>query len=111
MRDGDNDDQLRWALGAFLGGCVALLPFLVGRLDMSTTLVVSAIAAAVILPFWRHAGEALNKPIAIIPLLELVFGPAVIAAFFSGAAIATYIGAWFCALGVMRFVSGWRDPI
>jgi len=79
----NSDDQLRWALGAVLGGLVALLPFLTRGLDLWTTLVVSAIAAAAILPVWRHAGGPLSTPVAFIPLLELMFGPALAAHFFS----------------------------
>lgn len=107
--DGEKDDQLRWFLGMILGGCVALLPLVTGRLDGPTTLVVAAIATVSILPVWRHVGQALTTPIAVIPLFELVFGPAFVALFFSGTAIATFIGSWFLALGVLRFVTEWRD--
>ena len=104
-----SEDQLRWALGAALGGLVALLPLLTGRSDVSTVLIVAAIGSLAILPFWRHAGEALASRVAFIPLLELVVGPILIAALFSASLIATYLGAWFCTLGVVRLAAGWRE--
>jgi hypothetical protein len=107
--NGDDDDQLRWGLGVFLGGCVALLPLLIGRSDVPTTVVVSAIAAVVILPVWRHVGGPLSSPLAVIAFLEFVIGMLVIGRVFGGGSIATWMGAWFCALGSIRFLTGWRD--
>jgi len=105
----NNGDSLRWALGAVLGGLVALLPLLTGGLDASTTAIVSVIAAFAILPVGRHAGAPLNKPVALLPLLELMFGPALAAHFFSIGGGITFMGAWFLALGVIRLAAGWQD--
>jgi len=86
-----------------------MLPLLVGRMDVPTLLIVAAIGGLAILPFWRYAGESLKSPIAVLVFLELVVGPIVIGRLFSALAIWTYIGAWVCTLGFMRFATGWRD--
>lgn len=107
--DEDYVDQVRWAGGVLLGGLLALLPFIVGRYDMPRTLLVSAIAAAGILPFWRYVGRELNTRIAWIPLLQLMLGPAAVALWFSADAIAVYVGAYACTVSAIRFVTRWRD--
>jgi hypothetical protein len=105
----DDDCQLPSGLGIVLAACVALLPLLTARLDVSPTLIVWPVGAVTILPVWRHAGEPLSTPVAAIPLPSLVIGPIVLALLFSPGASVAYIGAWSCTLGVMRFVTGWRD--
>lgn len=105
----DGDDRLRSALGALLGALALSLPILIGRMDLPTLLIVSAIGGLAILPVWRYAGGRLNSPLAIVAFLEIVVGPIVIALLFSGLAIWTYIGAWAVTLSVMRFATGWRD--
>jgi hypothetical protein len=104
-----DDDRLRSGLAIILGSCIALLPLLVGWMDLSTTLIVWAIGAVVCLPVWRAAGGPLNTPMGAIGFLELVIGPIVIGALFSAAAILAYLGAWGVTLATMRFVTGWRD--
>lgn len=109
MKDDEDLDRLRSAMGMFLGGLFVLLPLIVGRYDIPRTLIVSAIAAAAILPFWRYVGEGLNRRIAVIPLLELMFGPALVALWFSANAIPVYIGAYVCTVSAIRFATRWRD--
>jgi hypothetical protein len=104
-----NEDQLRAASAVLLGACLLLLPLLVGRMDVPTLLIVSAIGGLAILPFWRYAGGSLKSPIALFVFLEIVIGPIVIGLLFSALAIWTYLGAWACTLGFMRFATGWRD--
>jgi hypothetical protein len=106
---GDDDDRLRSGSATVLGVCMALLPLLTERSDVPTTLVVSAIGALAILPFWRRAGEPMSTLMAVIPFLSLVIGMVVIGRLFSAAAIMTFIGAWAATLGAMRFVTDWRD--
>lgn len=106
---GDGHDRLRSGLGAVLGACIALLPFLVGRMDLATTLTMSAIGAVGILPVWRHAGTALKTPGAVIAFFGLLVGPIVIAKLFSALAGVSYIGGWATALGLARFLADWRD--
>jgi hypothetical protein len=103
------EDQLRSASAVLLGACLLLLPLLAGWMDVATLLIVSAIGGLAILPVWRYAGASLNSPIAVFTFLELVIGPIVIGLLFSAAAILTYLGAWGCTLGFMRFATGWRD--
>ena len=109
MNDHEDVDQLRWASGILLGGLFALLPLIVGRYDIPRTMIVSAIAAAAILPFWRHVGEGLNRRMAAIPLLELIFGPALVALWFSANAIPVFIGAYVCTVSAVRYATRWRD--
>lgn len=110
MKDSDEDvDQLRWASGVLLGGLFALLPLIAGRYDVPRTLLVSAIAAAAILPFWRQVSEGLNRRFAAIPLLELMFGPALVALWFTADAIPVFIGAYVCTVSAIRFATRWRD--
>ena len=52
-----------------------------------------------------YAGAALRSTVTFIPLLEIVIGTIVIARLFGAGAIATYIGAWLCTLGILRFVT------
>jgi hypothetical protein len=103
------EDQLRAGSAILLGACALLLPLLVGRMDVPTLMIVSAIGGLAILPFWRYAGGPLKSPIAIVAFLGLVIGPLVIGRLFSALAIWTYVGAWVCTLGVMRLATGWRD--
>ena len=105
-----DDDRLRSGLAAVLAGCLLLLPMLAWGQDGATTILLAAIGAVVILPVWRSAGAALTGPIAIVAFLELVVGPIVIGRLFSAAAILTYLGAWACTLGFLRFATGWREP-
>ena len=104
-----SDDQLRAGSAVLLGACALLLPFLMGRIDVPTLLIVAAIGGFAILPFWRYAGGSLTSPIALLAFLELLIGPIVIGGLFSALAIWTYIGAWACTLGFMRLATGWRD--
>lgn len=104
-----DDSRLRSASGVVLGTLLALLPLLIGRMDVETWLLVSFIGAIVILPVWRVVGGPISTPRGMIGFLQLVIGPIVIARMFSGIAIWTYLGAWFCTLGMLRFVTGWRD--
>jgi hypothetical protein len=78
-------------------------------MDVPTLLIVSAIGGLAILPFWRYAGGSLRSPMALFAFLEIVIGPIVIGALFSALAILTYLGAWACTLGFMRFATAWRD--
>lgn len=103
------EDQLRAGSAVLLGACALLLPLLIGRMAVPTVLVVAAIGAFAILPFWRYAGGSLKSPIAVLVFLELVLGPIVVGRLFSALAIWTYIGAWVCTLGFMRLATGWRD--
>ena len=105
----EDDERLRYGLGVVLGALFVLLPMLIGRMDVETLLLVSAIGAIVILPVWRDVGGPLNTPRGLIGFLQLVIGPIIIARVFSGPAIWTYVGAWLCTLGVMRLATGWRD--
>lgn len=102
-------DRLRAGSAVLLGALALLLPLFVGRMDVPTLLTVSAIGAIAILPFWRHAGGSLTSPVALFVFLELVIGPIVISRLFSALAIWTYIGAWVCTLGALRFATGGRD--
>lgn len=103
------EDQLRAGSAVLLGACALLLPLLVGRMDVPTLLIVSAIGGFAILPLWRYAGASLTSPLALVLFLELVIGPIVIGRLFSALAIWTFIGAWVCTLGIMRLATGWRD--
>jgi hypothetical protein len=103
------EDQLRAGSAVLLGACALLLPLLVGRMNVPTLLIVSAIGGFAILPFWRYAGGPFKSPITLLVFLELLIGPIVIGRLFSALAIWTYIGAWVCTLGVMRLATGWRD--
>ena len=85
IRDMD-EDQLRSGSAVLLGACFIMLPVLVGRMGVPTLLIVSAIGGLAILPVWRYAGGSLSSP-----------------------SILTYLGAWGCTLGFMRFATGWRD--
>jgi hypothetical protein len=103
------EDQLRAGSGLLLGALTLLLPLVVGRMDVPTTMVVAAIGGLVILPFWRDVGGPLTSPVAIFAFLEVVIGPMVIGRLFSALAIWTYIGGWLCTLAFMRLATGWRD--
>jgi len=109
MEDDTDVEQLRWVSGMLLGALFALLPLILGRYDVQRTLIVSAIAAAAVLPFWRHVGSGLNRRIALVPLLELIVGPALVALWFSVNAIPVFIGAYVCAVSAIRYTTRWRN--
>ena len=89
MKWGLHDDEVRALLTVVLAALVGLLPFLIGQLDVPTTVVVAAIGSVTVLPSWRYVGEPPTTPMALIALLTFVVGPLVVAGLFSGPAAVT----------------------
>jgi hypothetical protein len=111
LSDSGDDTRFRSGLGLILATCMALLPPVSGRMDMPTFLAVALVGAVVVLPFWREIGEPRDNPRSIIAFLVTVIGVFAIARTFSALAISTYLGGWAFTLSLMRFLTGWRDPL
>lgn len=103
-----SDSQLRSASGVILGALFALIPPLSGRLDLEPFLVSSLIGALAVFPFWRQAGGSLQPLRSRVGFLVFILGILVVGGLFSAIAIWTYLGAWVCNLGAIRFLNRWR---
>src|SRR5262249_34593606 len=86
IESGDDDDQLRWAAGMLLGVLFALLPFLTGRSNIGTPLVVASIGGFVVLPLWRAVGSSVGRALGAIAFVSFIAGMVAVGYVFDRAA-------------------------
>ena len=111
LTDTDDDGRYRSGLGAILGACIATLTLLFGLVGAQTFLIAALIGAIVVAPLWRFVGEALDRPLPIIAYVAFVIASVIVVRQLPGLAFAVFIGSFTFTLGVLRFATGWRNPV
>jgi hypothetical protein len=114
LRDTEDDGRYRSGLGAILGACIAILPLLFGMLDAETALIaalIGSVVAVVAVPLWRVAGGALDRPVTMIAYVGFLVASVVVLRRLPGLAFFVFLGGFTFTLSVLRFVTGWRNPV
>jgi hypothetical protein len=111
LQEDHDEGHFRNVWATILGGTIAVLPLLVGMMELETFLIAATVGALVTLPLWRFVGGPLTRPASIIAMVVLfVVAPALVLRNLPYLAIWTYVGAWVCTLGALRLTTGWKDP-
>ena len=114
LTDTEDDGRFRSGLGAILGACIVILPLLFGRLNAETVLIaafIGSVVAVVAVPLWRSAKGAQDGPMTFIAYVAIAVGSVVIWRQLPGLAFFAFVGGFTFALSVLRFVTGWRNPV
>jgi len=114
LTDTEDDGRYRSGLGAIVGAWIATLPLLFGMVDAQTALIpaiIGSVVAVVAVPLWRTAGAALDRPMTIFAYVAFFVASVVVLRQLPGLAYFVFIGGFTFALGVLRFVNGWRNPV
>jgi hypothetical protein len=67
--------------------------------------------AVVSVPLWRPTGGALDGPMTIIANVAFLVASVVVLRQLSGLAFFVFVGGFTFTLSVLRFVTGWRNPV
>lgn len=111
VRPLDDDARFRHGLAIVLGATLAVLPLLFGVVDVETFVIASAIGGIGVLPLWRHVGGPLSRPLPLVAFVGLfVLGPAIVIRELPYLAVWIYFGAFCFTLGLLRFLTDWREP-
>ena len=71
---------------------------------------IGSIVAVVSVPLWRSVGGALDGPITIITYIAFLIAMVVVVRQIPPA-FPEFLGGWVFTLGVLRFATGWRNPV
>lgn len=111
LTDTEDDGRYQSGLGAIFGACIATLPLLFGMLDVETVLIATLIGSIAAVPLWWFEREAIDGPATIIPYVALLVASVVVARQLPGLAVFVFLGGCAFMLSVLRFVTGWRNPV
>ena len=67
--------------------------------------------AGVAVPLWRPAKGALDRPMTFIAYVAIAVGSVVVWRQLPGLAFFVFVGGFTFTLSVLRFVTGWRNPV
>jgi hypothetical protein len=110
LTDTEDDGRYWSGLGAILGACIVTLPLLFGMLDTETVLIATLIGSIVAVPHWRFIGNTFDRPFTIITYVAFLIASVIVLRQLPGLAIFVFLGGFTFTLGVLRLVSGWRNP-
>ena len=114
LTDTEDDGRYRSGLGALIGACTVIVPLLFGRVGAEAALIAAlsgSVMAVVAVPLWRPTGGALDGPMTIIANVAFLVAAVVVLRQLSGLAFFVFVGGFTFTLSVLRFMSGWRNPV